>query len=310
MSPYRILSIDGGGIRGILSIGLLERLEEAHPGFLKMVDLFAGTSTGGILALGLAAGIPTEQIRELYELRGPVVFADNLLDDIMDLGNLIGAQYSLEPLRNELETIFGGMILAELPKRVLISSFDLDNNPQDPRKVRTWKPKFFHNYPGPKGDGDQRIADVALRTSTAPTYFPIYQGYIDGGVVAGNPAMPALAQALEKSTGSQNLEDIVLLSVGTGHNPRYLTSQNGDWGLAQWASHLVSLMLEGSSDATDYECRQILDSRYMRIQPILPEPIGLDRVDQIPLLNRIAYGYNLHREIRWLGEVFLGYQEG
>ena len=68
-------------------------------------------------------------------------------------------------------------------------------------------------------------------------------------------------------------------------------------------------MLEGSSNATDYECRQILNRRYMRIQPILPEPIGLDGVNQIPLLEKIAYGHNLHRAIRWLGEVYLAGQD-
>ncbi|MEJ2299862.1 MAG: patatin-like phospholipase family protein, partial [Anaerolineales bacterium] len=79
MALYRILSMDGGGIRGLITVILLERLESAHPGFLEKIDLLAGTSTGGILALAVAAGLSPERIRHLYETSGRNVFADTLL---------------------------------------------------------------------------------------------------------------------------------------------------------------------------------------------------------------------------------------
>jgi patatin-like phospholipase/acyl hydrolase len=300
MAPYYILSMDGGGIRGIITASLLERLEEAHPGFLAKIDLFAGTSTGGILALGLASGLSPREARELYEECGQKVFADTVLDDIRDLGSLIGADYSIEPLKEVLSRQFNDLRLADLPKKVLIASFDLDNKPSDPLMVRTWKPKFFHNYPGDDSDGDQKVVDVAIRTSAAPTYFPIYQGYIDGGVVASNPAICALAQALEPSTGRQQLVDLRLLSMGTGFNPRYLKEMNSDWGLVQWAPHLVNLMLEGSIGTVEYQCRQILGEACMRINPLLPVPIAMDRVDQIPLMEEIAAKLDLSEAIAWL----------
>ena len=272
---YHILSMDGGGIRGLITAILLQRLEQAHPGFLAQIDLFAGTSTGGLLALGLAAGKTPEQLRTLYEVYGNKVFADKTLDDVRDLGRLIGAEYDLEPLKEVLNLQFGDARLGGLKKRVLISSFDLDN---EMAAYRTWKAKFFHNFPGPDSDGDQLVTDVALYTAVAPTFFPTYHGYIDGGVVAGNPSVCALAQALHRATGGNKLEDIVLLSIGTGHNPRYLKGQDKDWGLAQWAPHLVSLMLEGSTSLADYQCRQILGPRYFRLDPRLPEPIEMDEV--------------------------------
>lgn len=131
MSSYRVLSLDGGGIRGLITAILLERLEEAHPGFLSYIDLFAGTSTGGLLALGLASGMSPKEIRSLYEEMGKRVFSNSFLDGILDLGNLIGAEYSIGPLKRELENRFGDKRLGDLPKKVLVSSFDLDNCPQD-----------------------------------------------------------------------------------------------------------------------------------------------------------------------------------
>jgi patatin-like phospholipase/acyl hydrolase len=147
MALYRILSLDGGGIRGVLTATLLERLEEAHPGFLSKVDLFAGTSTGGILALGLAVGLTPTEIGELYTESGETVFADSVWDDIGDLGKLTGADYSNQPLKQAILDRIGDISLGDLPKRVLISSFDLDNQPQTSGVLRSWKPKFFHNFP-------------------------------------------------------------------------------------------------------------------------------------------------------------------
>lgn len=300
MALYRILSLDGGGIRGVMTATLLERLEKAHPGFLSKVDLFAGTSTGGILALGLAAGLTPREIGQLYAESGTRVFADSVWDDIHDLGKLTGADYSNQPLKQAILDRIGEITLGDLPKRVLISSFDLDNEPRTPGVLRTWKPKFFHNFPGNDSDADQELVDVALRTSAAPTYFPIYQGYIDGGVVANNPSMCALAQALNAEAGGQNLRQVTLLSIGTGINSRFLTQQDADWGLAQWAPHLVSLMIEGSVGVVDYQCQQILGKRYLRIDPILPGSIGVDKLDQVPVLREFGERENLYAAVRWL----------
>jgi hypothetical protein len=143
-----------------------------------------------------------------------------------------------------------------------------------------------------------------LYTSAAPTFFPVYQGYIDGGVVSNNPSLCALAQALEPHTGKQKLRDIRLLSAGTGFNPKYLTADNDDWGLVQWAPHLVSLMLEGSVGLADYQCRQLLGTRYLRVNPVLPVSIGLDGVDQIPLMKTLATQIDLSDAVTWLKKNF------
>ena len=267
MARYRILSIDGGGVRGLLVTVLLQQLDERLPGWRDRVDLLAGTSTGGIIALGLAKGLTPTDLRILYYDKSPRIFGDSFLDDIRDLGRVVGAEFSNRDLRQEVERVFGATRLQDLGKRVLISAFDLDNEDPDPAK-RTWKPKFFHNFPGTDTDGGLRVADVAMYTSAAPTYFPSVDGYVDGGVAANNPSMAAVAQALDRRSRVSprpSVDDIALLSIGTGRSLSRITGKRHDWGYAQWAKPLLRLMFDAVSGIPDFQCQQILGNSYHRI---------------------------------------------
>src|SRR5262245_31998659 len=103
---YRILSFDGGGIRGLVTLAMLKRLETAVPGLIANTDLFAGTSTGGIIALGLAAGKPVEELISLYQDNGEKIFDDSWFDDIRDLGGITGADYDQSNLEELLKKAF------------------------------------------------------------------------------------------------------------------------------------------------------------------------------------------------------------
>lgn len=300
---YRILSLDGGGIRGVMTAIVLERLEQAVPGWLERADLLAGTSTGGILALGLAFGLTPTDLRKLYELEGKKIFDDSWLDNVRDVGRLIGAEYDNRALARRLQQVFGNARLADLKKRVLIPSFDLDNEKPDPRE-RSWAPKFFHNFPGPDSDGDQLVWKVALYTSAAPTIFPTVDGYVDGGVVANNPAMAAVAQTRDRRCFRRPwpLEKLVLLSIGTGRAPQWIKGRRLDWGYAQWARPLIGILMEGLTGVADYQCRQLLGGRYHRIQPVLSPRrlVPLDDARQIPELVRWAEALPLTATVDWL----------
>lgn len=287
---YKILSLDGGGIRGLLTCKMLEELENCCPGFLGEIDLFAGTSTGGILALGLAAGFTPQEMADIYLKKGGHIFSKGFWDRLGDLDRFFDSDYDNKALRKALEEQFESNNfhqLKDLKKRVLISSFCLDNESpaRPPRKkksrVRSWKPKFFHNFETDdpdENDREENIVSVALHTSAAPTFFPLHNGFTDGGVVANNPSMCALAQAVDQETGKQDLNQVVLLSVGTGSTPKYLTGVNDRWGYIKWAPNLLSIMMDGVSGVADFQCSKLLNDRYRRVNIDFTRDIGLDDV--------------------------------
>jgi hypothetical protein len=220
------------------------------------------------------------------------------------LHGLSGAEYDNTNLANILKGIFGSAHLSQLSKKVLVPSFELDN--QDPQAgKRKWKPKFFHNYPGPDSDGNELVVDVALRTSAAPVYFPTYQVYVDGGVVANDPAMAALAQAIDKDTGAQRLEDLRIFSFGTGNNPTYIAGHDLDWGIAQWAKPLVSLMIDGVMGVAEYQCRRLVGKNYFRLEPDLPKPIAMDDASAVEELIGYANAVDLSAAVTWLKADFV-----
>lgn len=303
MAKYRILSLDGGGIRGLLTAIVLERLEAAIPGFLAQADLLAGTSTGGIIALGLAHGLTPTDLRNLYEKRGAKIFDDSWFDDVIDIGGLSGADYDNKNLTKELKAVFGETQLKDLARKVLIPTFDLDNEDPNPAK-RSWKPKFFHNFAGADSDGRELAAKVALYTSAAPTYFPTVDGYIDGGVVANNPSLAALAQSQDVRAipNPPALADVVLLSLGTGRSLSRIDGKNLDWGLGQWAKPIINILMDGLVGVPDYQCQQILDDKYYRFSPVFPPGVNipLDGVKQIPDLVRFATALEVSKVEAWI----------
>lgn len=306
MSKYKILSLDGGGIKGIITAILLQKLTKAAglSNFLNEVNLIAGTSTGGLLALSLANGLTPSAMIDIYEKEGKFIFYDTILDNILDLGRMIGAGYKNENLKRILKRTFGETTLDQLKKHVLITAFDLDNQADNLNK-RTWKPKIFHNMEGEGNDGKELVYKVALYTSAAPTYFPTYEGYVDGGVYANNPSMCALAQSQDlRYFESPKLSDVVLLSLGTGTSLSFIEGQTHDWGNLQWVKPLIDLMLDGVSGIADYECKQILKENYFRLAPVFPHDIlvEMDDADKIPYMIDFAAKVDLSDAISWLNQ--------
>ena len=310
MSKFRILTLDGGGIRGIVTTVLLQRLsaDKSLGGWLDSVDLIAGTSTGGLLALGLAHGVDLQTLRELYETKGAQIFDDSWLDNLVDLGQVAGAQYDNKNLERELKRVLGPTTtLSQLTKKVLITSFDLDNESPDPKR-RTWKPKVFHNFPGADSDGAELAYKVGLYTSAAPTYFPSVDGYVDGGVFANNPSMCALTQTQDARIRNRPaISEVALLSLGTGTSLVYIPGKRLDWGFAQWVKPLISLMLDGVSGIADYQCQKILGDQYHRLAPVFPPGVSLplDAVKRVPDMVQFAEGADLAAATKWLRKYWL-----
>lgn len=300
--PYRILSLDGGGICGLFTARLLDNLVARFPAVVANADLIAGTSTGGIIAIALARGVAPAALVDLYARRGAEIFDDSWIDNILDMGTAIGADYNNRRLRKRLVEILGTARLADLGKRVLIPSFDLDSTDAS-SGVRAWKPKFFHNFKGADSDGSESAVDVALRTSAAPTYFPAYQGYIDGGVVANNPSVAAVAAALDprNRTGAK-FDDLSVLSISTGSDAKYIKGESLDWGWGQWARPMVQIMISGVMGVAHFQCKQLLGDRYRRLDRVFDRPVNLDdvRPPTIQYLQDQADAIPLEPCVQWL----------
>lgn len=293
---FNILSLDGGGIRGIFTARLIQRITEYFPEFLARTAACAGTSTGGILSLGIAKGLGPGALVDLYAKNGKRIFNSNFA---YYLG--WGAKYGNKGLRTVLEEVFGKMKLSELQKFVLIPSFDLDR-PARLGYPRMMDAKFWSNSPRPGNDGDELVVDVALRTSAAPTYFPAYKGHIDGGVVVNNPAACAVAEA--RSHGQYNLK---VLSIGTGLYPSFMEdekSKDGTMhnnGLVKWAPRMIPLMMDGVTGVDDFQCRQDLGTgRYLRLNGVFDRNVDLDDVKAVDDLLKYADAVDLAPVIGWL----------
>ena len=302
---YNILSLDGGGLRGLITATLLERLEDSTPGFLRNIDLVVGTSTGGILALALAKGLTPYSTMRMYIDHGAEIFHRSLGRKVSGLLGLTRAKYDNKNLAKVLSDVFGKDKLKDLKKRVAVTSFKLDD--RGSLRPPSWNPKIYHNYPGSDSDGEELALDVAMRTAAAPTFFPTTDGYVDGGTVANNPSMVALAQALDLRSQlgpGRELSSIRLLSVGTGVNTCRIPGERLDWGLAQWARPLLDILLDGVSEIADFQCRQILREKYFRLQVELPEgqDVPMDSVKDLPLMLQLGQQAPVRTTAEWLRE--------
>jgi patatin-like phospholipase/acyl hydrolase len=280
----RILSIDGGGMRGIVPAVLLEALEARVKKPLSAVfDLIAGTSTGGIIALALSkpdqSGRPQYSpaaICNLYRQEGKLIFDRPIAHIVATLGGLTGPKYPADGIDRVLREYFGEVRLSKALTRVMVTSYD--TAAATPYFFKSFRPKL-EGYQSSHGDAtspDDHLMRLAARaTSAAPTFFPPValaaidragpvKALVDGGVFADNPSMCALAEAVRRFPDRKYL----VVSVGTGADQeRLLYGEVRRFGLVRWAVPILKVVFDGVSDATDYELNQIMGpSNYFRFQ--------------------------------------------
>lgn len=276
---YRILSLSGGGIRGLMTAIWLNQLEKKLGSPLHQhFDLVAGTSTGAILACAVAAGKSTEEMIRVYRDRGREIFPAQPQQLFNRLSRFIsqGAdapRYDGKGLEKVLRDEFKDDRFSTLKIRTLITSYDLLN-----REALVLKTNKEEHQPLP-------IWQVAKASASAPVYFPAQlltlEGKtvpaIDGGVVANNPTACAIAEAVRATGGlpaaeQVSLSQFVVASFGTGEVTKPITvSQSQQWGALAWVMPLIDVLFDGSADSVDYIARQLLEeTNYFRFQT----PVG------------------------------------
>jgi hypothetical protein len=232
--PFRILSIDGGGIRGVFPAAYLAELEKRFLGgrsIAENFDMIAGTSTGGIIALALAHGMTAAQALKIYSERGARIFPP-----LRGLGKwqrfarwLTKPKHNQSVLKDELLQVFGDAVLDDAKVRLVIPSFEgLHGEP------------FIYktpHHPDYQNDRHKKFAHVGLHTAAAPSYYPAVDndGYvmIDGGIWANNPVMNAVVDAL--ACFDVPRENLRVLSIGTGTSTFTVDAGARRGGIAQWA---------------------------------------------------------------------------
>ena len=265
----KVLAIDGGGIRGLIPALVLAHIEEATGKRVPQIfDLIGGTSTGGILALGLSVGdgngapkFDAKGLAGLYENRGREIFDRSFWKGVSSVGGITDEAYSADGLEKVLSEYFGDEPLDAALTNVLVSSYDIQN--REPCFFKSWDDRFKA----------VEMRAVARATSAAPTYFePALVGVggstralIDGGVFVNNPAMSAYAEARRIFTDD---EDVLIVSLGTGQLIRPISYKEAkDWGKLEWAIPILSVVFDGVSDAVDYQLDSLLgQDRHFRFQ--------------------------------------------
>ncbi|MBR2657212.1 MAG: patatin-like phospholipase family protein [Loktanella sp.] len=281
---FRILSIDGGGIKGILPAAVLAECERR---FLKdgssadYFDMIAGTSTGGIIALGLGAGMRADEVLQIYLQHGGEIFpkpwapptklgrkAWSLYQSAKDIAVY---RYNREPLERILKDRFGQARLASVSQRLNIPTFDGFN------EVNVLKTP---HHPDFRLDWQEELVTAALATSAAPTFFSTYRNgtrhFADGGVWANNPVMVALVDTLSCFDVDRHTIDI--LSLGCGDSDLRMTDgQINNGGLFHWKTIIETAMHLQSQNALGQAGLLIGRERLLRLSsPPSLAPIALD----------------------------------
>ena len=316
----RILTIDGGGIRGLIPARVLVSLERKlqqrsgnpEARLANFFDLVAGTSTGGLIAcLLLAPGdnewttaFSAQDIVDLYLNHGSEIFAAPLMKRIRSLGGLRDERYEANGLERLLDDQVGDLWLSQLVKPCLITAYDVTRR----------HAKFFTQHDARNDDKDYPIKVVARATSAAPTYFEAMPGtngrspyaYVDGGLFANNPTMCAYVEAYRKLAGKPTAENIVLLSLGTGQITKsYPYRSVKNWGMVQWLRPLIDIMMAGASETVDYQMKQLFAAHgrrdsYVRLQPEIAisdaELAEMDNVTPDNMERLLAVGVQLADE--------------
>ena len=320
---YKVLSIDGGGIRGIIPAIILKEIEKrTQKRIWQLFDLIAGTSTGGFLAMILTMPNPDnantarydmEDIINMYREDGKNIFHEPFLESLTDVDDLLRPKYPSEGRERVAKKYFQETALKDALTNVFITSYDIELRVP----VFFISNQTFERHTGTnfrKLCTDYKMIEAAMATSAAPTFFKPYKlamrgcdnaeyyALVDGAMFANNPTALAIVEAIiyAQNQGKEiPLEDILVASLGTGSLTRkFPYEQAVNWGKLQWIQPLINIFLDGASEVANYQLRQLLPDaqnnrkQYFRFQKELTEANDdLDNTteENIELLEKVAY---------------------
>lgn len=282
---FRILSLDGGGIKGIFTAAFLARLEREYlngDSIGKYFDLIAGTSTGGLIALCLGAGKSAQEALDLYLQNGPAIFEPVSW-------RILKAGFDTAPLHDAVRAVLGDRVLGEASVRLCIPAVNA-------RKAEPCMFKTPH-HPDYQFDAGERMIDVALATTAAPTFFQPYETsdyvLLDGGLIANNPVMVALVDAL--SCFDITRRQARILSIGTGAPQPIITQEQMTGGRKAWSTIHDSFIYYADKNATGQAGLLIGRDRMIRVTPegddaMIDMTDAASAIERLPVAAEAAVG--------------------
>jgi len=301
---YYILTIDGGGFRGAYAAHILKRMEAAWGvDWLKQFNMFAGTSTGAIIATGLATGLTAKKLFELYSEQGARIFEKRWYAKLDPFGftSIFASRYKSAALRDILLKTFGNKKLGDIATPLMLPAIDIGGG-----QVHLFRSSYDKEF---VRDPQVLLADAVLASCSAPTYFDphVVEPYplADGGLWANNPALIAVIDA--KRRLGIDLADIRVLSIGTGKSRTFYPRVSGPfvdrlwnswrgWGFATRWGHkqFIDLLLNLQSDTTHNMLRLLFKTnsaepeQLLRINFESDLPLPMDDPRRLPDWTRHA----------------------
>lgn len=315
MTRYRIITFDGGGTLGALSLQLLNRLVRQKPQLIRRTNVLAGNSIGSFTALALASGRSPQETLQYFKDKILPAYSVSRPG-----GPVFNQQLPYSGFIEAVESFFPpDLRLKNLKKRIVVPSFHLFSP-----ELNRWNPVLFHNFPG-SPYLNEKVSDVILRSSAAPATQRAYQNYVDGFVIATNPSTASIAFAVGKA--KQPLGQIAVLSIGTGEAPIRLRRDTKGWGMVSadnirpenlnnlppnWGVlfdrspnepllPLRQLVSNGTSYYESMVSSQLLGDRFFRLNPRIPN-FSITDTTVFPALIRIANNTNLQPAIQFIEE--------
>jgi len=297
---FRILSIDGGGIKGVFPASFLSVIEDIiNDKVSNYFDLIVGTSTGGIIVLGLGLGFSAKEILGFYEKEGPAIFKGNTI--IRLLRHVGISKYNPKRLHCSLQNLFKDKKLGESSKRLVIPSFNIEAG-----EVHVYKtchhPRFEIDY-------KEKMVDVALATAAAPTYFPTHRSaagtpLVDGGVWANNPLGFAVVEAI--TVLNQPRDSLRVLSLGCTDAPLNVKwGRSLSLGISYWVPKISDIFMAAQSSSSLGIAQLLVGHKnIIRINPIMPKGrFTLDGTKEISSLKGLGNS-EARKAIPSLKEIF------
>jgi uncharacterized protein len=274
-NKIRILSIDGGGLRGIVPIKMLQEIERrSGKRIFELFDLICGTSTGGLITCGLTVSedgktplYSLKDLEDVYALRGKEIFPkqNGFFEILNSISSLTSPKFSEKGIEKVMSDMFGERRITSCLTSILVCTFDLNSN-----EALFFKTRHALEFPS----CNALLKDVCMSTSAAPSFLPPYQFIydgknrtcVDGGIYINNPSVAGIVEVSKHSSQEPynveqfSLSDLLMVSIGTGHYSENLARQRVEkWGAIKWGVSISDIMMQAVNQTNNYTSQELIE---------------------------------------------------